>query len=63
MIIGPPPKFHEIQDILVDDHIKRIYSKLGVRSRPELTATIFFDQHIPRIHHDVPVGGTGWFLR
>ena len=47
----------------VDDHIKRVYSKLGVRSRPELTAKIFFDQHIPRIHHDVPVGGTGWFLR
>jgi DNA-binding CsgD family transcriptional regulator len=47
----------------VDDHIKRVYGKLGVRSRPELTAKIFFDQHIPRIHHDVPVGGTGWFLR
>lgn len=47
----------------VDDHIKRLYGKLGVRSRPELTAKIFFDQHIPRIHHDVPVGGTGWFLR
>jgi DNA-binding CsgD family transcriptional regulator len=47
----------------VDDHIKRVYGKLGVRSRPELTARIFFDQHIPRIHHDVPVGGTGWFLR
>ena len=47
----------------VDDHIKRVYSKLGVRSRPELTAKIFFDQHIPRIHRDVPVGGTGWFLQ
>jgi DNA-binding CsgD family transcriptional regulator len=47
----------------VDDHIKRLYSKLGVRSRPELTAKIFFDQHIPRIHQDVPIGGTGWFLR
>ena len=41
----------------------RVYHKLGVRSRPELTAKIFFDQHIPRIHHDMPVGGTGWFLR
>jgi DNA-binding CsgD family transcriptional regulator len=47
----------------VDDHIKRVYSKLGVRSRPIRTAKVFFDQHIPRIHHDVPVGGTGWFLR
>lgn len=47
----------------VDDHVKRVYAKLGVRSRAELTTRLFFDQHAPRIAEDVPVGGTGWFLR
>ncbi|WP_157195458.1 helix-turn-helix transcriptional regulator [Nocardia tenerifensis] len=47
----------------VDDHIKRVFAKLRVRSRAELTATLFFDQHMPRIHEDVPIGGTGWYLR
>jgi DNA-binding CsgD family transcriptional regulator len=47
----------------VDDHIKRIFAKLDVRSRAELTAKLFFDQHAPRIAQDVPVGGTGWFIR
>lgn len=47
----------------VDDHIKRVFAKLDVRSRGELTAKLFFDQHVPRIASDVPVGGTGWFIR
>ncbi|MFI9508928.1 response regulator transcription factor [Nocardia sp. NPDC052566] len=47
----------------VDDHIKRLFGKVGVRSRAELTAKLFFDQHMPRIQDEVPVGGTGWFLR
>ncbi|GAA5108888.1 helix-turn-helix transcriptional regulator [Nocardia iowensis] len=47
----------------VDDHIKRVFGKLEVRSRAELTAKLFFDQHLPRIENEVPIGGTGWFLR
>jgi hypothetical protein len=47
----------------VDDHIKRVYAKLDVRSRAELSTKLFFDQHAPRIVGAVPVGGTGWFLR
>ncbi len=47
----------------VDDHIKRIFAKLDVRSRAELTAKLFFDQHVPRMADDVPVGGTGWYIR
>jgi DNA-binding CsgD family transcriptional regulator len=47
----------------VDDHIKRIFAKLDVCSRAELTAKLFFDQHAPRIAQNVPVGGTGWFIR
>lgn len=46
----------------VDDHIKRVFTKLQVRSRAELTCKLFFDQHAPRIYNDIPVGGTGWFI-
>ncbi|QLY28469.1 LuxR family transcriptional regulator [Nocardia huaxiensis] len=46
----------------VDDHIKRVFAKLEVRSRAELTAKLYFDQHAPRIDADVPVGATGWFV-
>ena len=47
----------------VDDHVKRVYGKFGVQSRSELTYRLFLDQHAPRMHDGVPVGGTGWFLR
>jgi len=47
----------------IDDHVKRVFGKLQVHSRAELTAKLFFDQYAPRIHVDVPVGGTGWFIR
>jgi DNA-binding CsgD family transcriptional regulator len=47
----------------VDDHIKRVFGKLDVHSRSELTYRLFVDQHAPRIQQGVPVGGTGWFLR
>jgi DNA-binding CsgD family transcriptional regulator len=47
----------------VDDHVKRLFGKLDVHSRSELTYRLFLDQHAPRIHDGVPVGGSGWFLR
>lgn len=47
----------------VDDHIKRIFAKLEVRSRAELTAKLYYDQHEPRLADEVPVGATGWFIR
>lgn len=60
---------HEIARMLglshhtVDDHVKRVFGKLQVRSRSELTFRLFFDQHAPRISSDVPIVGNGWFLR
>jgi DNA-binding CsgD family transcriptional regulator len=46
----------------VDGHVKRVYGKLAVQSRSELTYRLFLDQHAPRISEGVPIGGTGWFL-
>jgi DNA-binding CsgD family transcriptional regulator len=46
----------------VQDHLKKVYAKLGVGSRHELTARMFFDQYLPRQLSQVPVGGDGWYL-
>lgn len=46
----------------VDDHVKRVFAKVEVNSRAELTAKLFFDQHTPRITAGIPLGGTGWFI-
>lgn len=56
-------RMQSVSNHTVDDHVKRIFGKLQVRSRAELTAKLFFDQHAPRITQEVPVGGTGWFHR
>jgi DNA-binding CsgD family transcriptional regulator len=46
----------------VQDHLKKVYAKLGVGSRHELTARMFFDQYLPRQLSQVPLGGDGWYL-
>lgn len=46
----------------VSDHLKTVFAKLGVTSRAELTARLFFDHYLPRQTAQVPIGGDGWYI-
>jgi DNA-binding CsgD family transcriptional regulator len=46
----------------VGDHLKSIFDKTGARTRGELSATLFFGEHLPRIQKDVRVGDDASFV-
>ena len=52
----------EISPHTVNDHLKSIYEKTGARTRGELSASLFFGEHLPRIQDRVSVGDDASFI-
>jgi DNA-binding CsgD family transcriptional regulator len=46
----------------VADHLKRVFDKVDVASRGELTSKLFQDYYLPRAFAGRPAGADGWFL-
>ena len=46
----------------VQDHLKSIFEKVGVGSRGELVARLFFEHYAPRLAEGGPVGPYGFFM-
>jgi DNA-binding CsgD family transcriptional regulator len=46
----------------VTDHLKAIFEKTGARTRAELSATLFFGEHLERIEKNVAIGDDASFI-
>jgi DNA-binding CsgD family transcriptional regulator len=51
-----------ISPYTVTDHVKSIFEKTGARTRGELSASLFFGEHMPRIEHHLAVGDDASFI-
>ena len=45
----------------VQDHLKAIFDKVGVGTRGELVARLFFEHYAPRLAGGAQLGSNGWF--
>jgi DNA-binding CsgD family transcriptional regulator len=46
----------------VNDHLKAVFDKTGARTRGELSAKLFFGEHLPRIQNEVRIGDDASFI-
>jgi DNA-binding CsgD family transcriptional regulator len=46
----------------VQDHLKKVFDKVGVRTRAELATRLFFGDYLPRSVAGTPLGADGWFI-
>lgn len=46
----------------ISDHLKSIFDKTDARTRGELSAKLFFGEHLPRIQERVPLGDDASFI-
>lgn len=52
----------DISPHTVNDHTKSIFDKVGASTRGELSATLFFGEHLPRIQTRVALGDDASFI-
>lgn len=52
----------DLADYTVQDHLGSIFDKVGVRSRKEVLAKLFFDRYMPEHRADSTPSPYGWFL-
>jgi DNA-binding NarL/FixJ family response regulator len=46
----------------VIDHLKKVFAKLDVSTRGQMTSKLFYDYYLPRAGDGRPAGTDGWFL-
>lgn len=57
----PPSRQLGISEHTVKEHLKSVFTKVGVLSRGELAARLLHEQYLPRRDAGIPASAAGWF--